>query len=178
MANIDAAFGLRPSRHLTGGSVVQNEFPIADGYTTAIYLGDPVKLNAGNIEIGAAAGVDHVGVFQGCEYIDPKGEIVFSKSWPGTAGCTKKKALIVALDGQVFKIQTDVDGSEVVIGTGYDLNIVSGDATIGQSKTSLDGNATTGAAYKILRFVERDDNEVGDYGDVEVIAVKHAFASS
>jgi len=177
MANTDAAFGLRPSRHQTGGSVVQNEMPIADGYETAIYLGDPVQLSSGNVIIGTATGTAHVGVFAGCEYVDPTGRIVFSKHWPGTASCTNKKALVVSLENQVFTIQTDDVAADLAdVGVAYDLNIVSGSSTIGQSKTSLNIDATSGAAYKIVGLVDRDDNEFGAYAVVEVVAVKHALA--
>ena len=58
MANVDAAFGARPVRHLTGGTVRANEWKIiGDGTSsTAIFTGDFVKLGATGYIDAAAAG--------------------------------------------------------------------------------------------------------------------------
>ena len=37
MANQDAPFGFRPTRHLTGGEVRTNEYAIAANFGTSIY---------------------------------------------------------------------------------------------------------------------------------------------
>ena len=42
MANIDAAFGFRPVRSLTGGQIRTEEANIAANYDTAIYTGKVV----------------------------------------------------------------------------------------------------------------------------------------
>ena len=44
MANVDAAFGARPVRHLTGGQIRTNEYKIASGTSSNIFTGDFVKL--------------------------------------------------------------------------------------------------------------------------------------
>ena len=51
MANTDAAFGLRPVRHLNGNPYngAYNEYPIPSGYSTDLLPGDPVKLVAAGI---------------------------------------------------------------------------------------------------------------------------------
>ena len=75
MANVDAAFGARPVRHLTGGQIRTNEYKIASGTSSNIFTGDFVKLLAtGYIDV-AAAGNRILGVFAGCQYTASDGEV-------------------------------------------------------------------------------------------------------
>ena len=73
MANIDAAFGLRPIGKV--GSGVQNMgttmYTIEDNYGTAIFKGDHVLQSGGYVIKGTASGATILGVFNGCFYIDP-----------------------------------------------------------------------------------------------------------
>lgn len=177
MANIDAAFGLRPSKQSTGEGTKQNEYSIADGYSTAIYIGDPVGLSSGNVVIGTDAGTAHIGVFAGCEYVNGVGDFIRSKAWPADTAATKIKCLVLDDPDTVFTIQASTFAT-ANIGVAYDLDVTAGTAAIGLSKTFLNVAGTTGAAYKVLRKVDREDNETGAYAEVEVIAVKHALASS
>jgi len=95
MANIDAAFGLRPYRMLgsganTNGDVVYNiQTAATAGTSSVIYQGSPViPLANGMIDIvGAASGgtVPLLGAFLGCNYIDLTGKPRWSPYWPGTA---------------------------------------------------------------------------------------------
>ena len=74
MANIDAAFGLRPIAKVgsaPGGTTGTTKYSIADNQSTAIFTGDPVKYkNDGTVEV-ATAGDASCGVFMGCFYTDP-----------------------------------------------------------------------------------------------------------
>lgn len=175
MANTNAPFGLRPVRHLNGSAVQTNEYPISSTYTTKLYLGHPVTLNAGNVEIGTNNGTAHIGVFAGCKYTNAKGDIVFSKHWTGEAGASNITAQVWDDPQIVFEIQATT-AAAANIGTGYDLTIAAGDDTIGRSKTVLNTAAVLGAAYKVLGLVDKPDNESGAYADVEVLTVKHALA--
>ena len=71
MANIDAAFGLRPIAKVgsaPGGTTGTTKYSIADNQSTAIFTGDPVKYKSdGTVEV-AAAGEASCGVFMGCFY--------------------------------------------------------------------------------------------------------------
>ena len=72
MANQDAAFGFRPTRHLTGGQVRAEEANIAANYGTDIFTGQVVEaVTAGGIEAAAAGDVQQAGVFGGVFYTDP-----------------------------------------------------------------------------------------------------------
>jgi hypothetical protein len=90
MANQDAPFGLRPVRTSTS-SQRQNRYRIASGYDTGIFQGDLVTVATdGTITRVPAGNTDLIlGVFNGCSYVDPNGNIVFSNYWPADATGTE-----------------------------------------------------------------------------------------
>ena len=96
MANIDAAFGLRPYER--SGSNYNNQgvnaYPInfdgsSSGTTSLIWTGTPViPLASGLIDVvGNANGgtVPLLGVFMGCKYIATDGTPTWAPYWPGYA---------------------------------------------------------------------------------------------
>ena len=96
MANIDAAFGLRPYER--SGSNYNNQgvnaYPInfegsSSGTTSLIWTGSPViPLASGLIDIvGNANGgtVPLLGVFMGCKYVATDGTSTWAPYWPGYA---------------------------------------------------------------------------------------------
>lgn len=175
MANINGAYGLRPAKNKTGTTTATTEYKIADAYVTPIYMGDPVVINAGYIEIGTDDGVTHQGIFAGCQYTNAQGEAKFSKFWTGEAGATEKKALVFDDPATIFMVQAST-ASQANVGGAYDLDVTAGIPTIGLSKTFLNTDGTTGAAYKIIEIVDGNGNDGGLYADVLVVAVKHALA--
>ena len=55
MANVDAAFGAKPIRHLTGGVIRATEYKMVYEYGANVFTGDFVKLAAtGYIQVAAA----------------------------------------------------------------------------------------------------------------------------
>ena len=56
MANKEAAYGFKPTRHLTGGQIRAEEYAIAANYGSAIYTGQVVEAVAGGGIEAAAAG--------------------------------------------------------------------------------------------------------------------------
>lgn len=113
MGNPNAPFGLRVVRHLFGGVIRPAEYTIADQYSTALYLGDPV-LSTGtgkNIGIAAAASSGKLtGVFAGCEYVNSLGDTIWSEVWPAStvtlAGSTVK-AFVYDDPFILFEVQFD-----------------------------------------------------------------------
>ena len=64
MANQDAAFGFKPTRHLTGGQIRTEEYAIAANHGTSIFNGQVVEaVAAGGIEQAAAGDTQQLGVF-------------------------------------------------------------------------------------------------------------------
>ena len=180
MANVDQPYGLKPVRHLTGGELSTNTYPIAAAYTTAIFRGDVVEgVAAGGIELAEAGNVDNLGVFWGCEYDDAAGAHHFSPYWPGTASCTNIVAYVYDDPNIIFQIQSDATGAAVAdVHMGADIEYVAGSTATGVSKVNLDvsaGLAATGTALRILRIVNDGENAAGAYSDVEVIFNEHVM---
>ena len=63
MANLDAAFGLNPVGSISGGANQKlNEYKIASNEANAIFQGDMVQPDSGNIQ-QAGTGTTNIGVF-------------------------------------------------------------------------------------------------------------------
>ena len=70
MANLDAAFGLNPVGSISGGANQKlNEYKIASNEANAIFQGDMVQPDSGNIQ-QAGTGTTNIGVFWGCKFDD------------------------------------------------------------------------------------------------------------
>jgi hypothetical protein len=128
MANIDAAFGLRPYKMLgegantNGVSTYKIQTTGTAGTSSVIYEGTPViPLANGLIDIvGNANGgtVPLLGVFIGCNYTDLNGTPTFTNKWPGTAAVmsgTEATALIAAHPDQLFLINCDAAAADSLV---------------------------------------------------------------
>lgn len=151
MANIDAAFGLRPYKMLGAGANTNGvmTFDIQTSATTGtssvIYEGTPViPLANGMIDIvGAAAGgtVPLLGAFIGCNYTDLNGVPTFTNKWPGTSSVksgTAATALVAAHPDQLFLINCDAAAADAIIHANANFaTATSGDSTTGKSSAEL-----------------------------------------
>jgi hypothetical protein len=182
MANTNAPFGLRPVRKLGGGNISQSVYSIATAYTTAIYDGDIVALTGTgrNIAKAAADTTNAIGVFKGCSYKDSTGAMVFSHYWPGVSDSKSDIKAYVVDDPQViFECQADAC-AESEVGVLGDWNVGTGNATTGISglyATVTGVTATTGEPLRVLRLVDRPDNDYGSYAKIEVMFAEHAYLS-
>ena len=172
MSSVSSPYGLRPVRHLTGGNIQSNEYPIAVTYTTAIFNGDVVKAATdGSIVLAAAGGTDNLGVFGGVTYTDPTGAQRFSNYWPGTASCTNIKAIVYDDPDIIFQAQSAAVIAQSGTQTCVDLTAyAAGSTRTGKSLCTIDGeasSATTGKTFRVMRIVDS-----GTYTDVEVIFVE------
>lgn len=108
--NTNAPNGLVPYSYLDGSlwTGQTEEYPIASGYATSLFQGDPVTLLAdGTIGIGVA-GAAIIGVFQGVTYVNSSGEPIFINFWTGgtvTQGAQNALAKVVADPNVLFDIQ-------------------------------------------------------------------------
>ena len=177
MANVDAAFGARPVRHLTGGQIRANEYKIASETSSNIFTGDFVKLLAtGYIDV-AAAGNRILGVFAGCQYTATDGEVKFARYFPtGTAtqGSGDVTAYIYDDPNIVYAIQSAGSADFADIGNLADHVAGTGDTSTGQSKFEISGTTGTGTAgMRILGKYDTPKNEYGTNGILEVIIHEH-----
>ena len=155
MANKDAAFGLRPVKHVSGspfnGGQSRYRITTADATnTTKIYNGDIVTQNTAGIvtriaraDSGSATSAIIVGVFNGCYYTDPTtSKPTWSNHWPGNA----------ATDAVAFIIDDPYVAAFPVADLWGNFDIVDqstvGDTSSGRSNVELD--VTTGATTATL----------------------------
>ena len=182
MANINAAFGLRPYER--SGSNYNNQgvnaYPInPDGYssgtTSKIWTGSPVvPLGSGLIDIvGAVAGgtVPLLGVFQGCRYIATDGTPTWSAYWPGYAAIkplTEATAFISDNPDALYVI----NAAAALPDTDRFINMnfstaTTGVDTYGYSLGELDPTTRAVTATLNLKVIAFDDQASTDIGTVD-----------
>jgi hypothetical protein len=89
MANVDAAFGLVPVRHMSGNIPRANKYTIASGLAENIFTGDLVILiNTGLLTPHTATETNNIGVFAGVSYTASDGSFVYSQYWPSGTTAT------------------------------------------------------------------------------------------
>ena len=179
MANVDAAFGAKPVRHLTGGTVRANEWKIiGDGTSsTAIFTGDFVKLLSTGYIDAAAAGNRILGVFAGCNYTNSSGEQVFSKYYPAST-TTQNSGDITALvyddPNIVWAVQSSGSADFADIGNLANHVAGAGSTTTGSSAHEIDGTTDTGTAgLRILGLYNEPKNAYGTNGVLEAVIWEH-----
>jgi len=180
MANTDAPNGLKPVRHIAGGTIRPNEYKIPSGYNTAIFTGDAVKLLSSGYVAVAAAGNRLLGVFAGCSYPNSSGEQVFSRQWTASAttlGSGDVTALIYDDPNIVYAIQSAGSADFADIGNLADHVAGAGSTSTGQSNFEISGTTGTGTAgMRILGLYETPQNAFGTNGVLEVTIFEHELA--
>jgi hypothetical protein len=174
MANIDAAFGLRPIGKV--GSGVQNMgttmYTIEDNYGTAIFKGDHVLQSGGYVIKGTASGATILGVFNGCFYIDPTSKKpTYSNYYPGSinvtsagsiSGSTNIDAYIYDDPYMHFEAQCDGTIAKTDIGKNTDTVLTAGSTVNGLSKNEIDDSTeatTAGLQVKIIGITKDPEND-------------------
>ena len=176
MANIDAAFGLRPYKMLgadnnsTGLMTFKIQTTGTAGTSSTIYQGSPViPLANGLVDIvGAAAGgtVALLGAFMGCNYIDLDGKPRWANKWPGTSSVkssTEATCVIAANPDQLFLINCDGAAADSAIHANANFaTATSGDATSGISSAELDISTAAATNTLNLRIIGYEDTPGND----------------
>lgn len=184
MANPNNPFGLKAVRHLSGGNIQSNTYPIASGYNTNIGYGDPVLMAADGtitIAIGTAGTPSPtcIGFFGGVSFKDAAGITWFKPYWPANQVATEVKAIIYDDPNIIMSIQSDATGIAAAdVGQQVDVTIGATNTLTGKSSTVLGaaaGTATTGKHLRVLRLVDDGLNTWGPYAVVEVIWSENAY---
>lgn len=183
------AYGFRPNHHLTGGTVrtnaVSNSYTIESGYSTSLFLGDPVSIAAGYLVIGApGSNTRNLGVFAGVVYKASDGAPVYSKYWPASTVATEIEAMVWDDPNIVFAIESDQVGTALTfadVGSSMDATAGAGSTVTGLSGWFLDssgGAGATAAQLKILGSAEQDGTftGVGSAMDVLVMFNEHIWS--
>lgn len=188
MASSAYPYGMVPVENLSAGYNTQGfeTLTILDGYTTAIYFGDVVKL-AGTGVIQKDTGTTSLtpyGIFVGCRYIDPNtGFALDAQFWPAsvTTGFTVYAKVVTNPFG-VFQIQAD--GALALSALGANASIVqtAGTSSIGKSRNALSASSvatTDGLPLRIVGLAQIPGQDWTDsYPDVLVKFTNHQLTTT
>ena len=183
MANTSKITGFRPARGVIGGANMQgvNIYSVAAADGTALFVGDPVKLDGSSDADGLATvtkatqGAAVLGVIVGI--LPDKMSPISGKMTAGStaldtpvyrAASTARYVLVCDDPSQIYEVEavTGANASYAFlaadVGLNADLSTVAGSTTTGNSAAALDMStkATTATLqFKILGAVQRPDNE-------------------
>ena len=183
MANIDAAFGLRPIAKVgsaPGGTTGTTKYSIADNQGTAIFTGDPVKYkNDGTGEV-ATAGDASCGVFMGCFYTDPTtSKPTFRNHFPASLSPGDAIAFVADDPDQLYIAQQDSDGSNLVaadLNLNADLVFGAGSTSTGMSGVEIDSstkNTTAALQVRLIDFYDTPSNDATANNSILVIKINN-----
>jgi len=186
MANIDKAFGLRPIGNLSAtGAQKQYGYEIADNQGGTIFQGDLVVLTAGYISrFLPGSHTAAVGVFNGCNYIDPTtGKPTFKNFYPGSVNITSGKIVADVVDdpNQLFLVQCDAGFVAANVGNNADVVGTGGSTTSGISTMELNSSTLATTAALNLKVVGLYNDVNNDFGTNAVVVVKineHVYGST
>ena len=180
MANVDAAFGFVPIRHMSGNAPRTNKYTIASGLAENIFTGDLVILiNTGLLTPHTATETNNIGVFAGVSYTASDGSYVYSEYWPSGTVATDIVAYVYDDPYTVFKVQSAGTIAQTNVGNCADLVAGAGSTSTGQSGFEASGTMAAGTAtVKILGLYDAPDNAFGANAIIEVLINEHLLKDS
>ena len=180
MANVDAAFGFVPIRHMSGNAPRTNKYTIASGLAENIFKGDMViVVAAGTITPHTATETNNIGVFDGCSYTASDGSYVYSEYWPSGTVATDIIAYVYDDPYTVFKAQSAGSPAQTNIMNCCDVVAGAGSTLTGQSGFELSGTMAAGiASCKILALYDAPDNAFGANAIMEVTINEHLLGTN
>jgi hypothetical protein len=186
MANVDKAFGLRPIGNLSAtGAQAQYGYEIADNQSGAIFQGDLVTIYDGYlVKFAPATHTAAVGVFNGCQYIDPTtGKPTWKNYYPGSVNITSGKIIADVIDdpAQMFLIQADAAVAQTQIGFNADVIGTGGSTTTGVSTMELNAGTLAKTAALNLKVIGLYNVPGNSFGEFAVLVVKineHLYGSA
>lgn len=195
---VNAPWGLKPWQYLNGTPYLgaTREYPLASGYVTSLFTGDPVMpLADGTIGIGTA-GNPCLGVFMGVKYTATDGSFQMRPMWTGATTVltgTVPVALIADDPNLVFNMQEAATNTAVGTGTAgtpltladrnFNINFkapTTGVVATGQSAYFIDNASeadTSTLNLKILGLTPVPGNVVGNYANWLVTWNVHVLKS-
>jgi hypothetical protein len=180
MANVDAAFGFVPIRHLSGNAPRANKYTITSGLAENIFTGDLCIITAdGVVTPHTATETNNIGVFAGVSYTASDGSYVYSQYWPsGTTG-TNIIAYIYDDPFTVYKVQSAGTPAQTNIGNCADVVAGAGSTTTGISGFEISGTMANGTATcKIIALHDSPSNAFGTNAVMEVLINEHLLKDS
>ena len=186
MANVDKAYGLRALGNLSAtGAQAQYGYTINDNQSGAIFQGDLVTVYDGYlVQFDPATHTAAVGVFNGCNYIDPtSGKPTWKNYYPGSVNITQGTIQADVLDdpSQLFTIQCDGGFVQANIGKNADVVVGTGNTVTGVSGMELGSSTIAKTAALNLKIVGLYNVPGNDFGTNAVAVVKineHLYGSA
>ena len=161
MANKDAAFGFKPTRHLSGGLIRAEEYAIANNASASIFTGQVVEAVAGGgIEAAAAGDTQQLGVFAGVFYTDPTtSKPTFKPFYAASTNASDLKATVHVDPYTVFEAQHDGTGTAAMNNSAIDFVGTGGNDTTGMSTSELDTSESgTSGGFKQIGISKDPEN--------------------
>ena len=180
MANVDAAFGFTPVRHMSGNAPRANKYTIASGLAENIFKGDLVILIASGLLTPHTAGeANNIGVFAGVSYTASDGSYEYSEYWPSGTVATDIIAYVYDDPYTVFKVQSAGTTAQTNVGNCADVVAGAGSTLTGQSGFELSGTMAAGiASCKIIALYDAPDNAFGANAIMEVTINEHLLGTN
>ena len=187
---VSAPYGFKAINRVDGmpyaGAIRQ--IPIASGYTTAIFNGDPVIIaTGGTIERSAASGAvtsgSPVGVLVGCQYVNSSGQTVQAQYFPGS-GVTSAVAYVVDDPLALFKVAvafanaTVTTVTQAAVGTNMSYNLGTGSSITGDSGafvTAASGANTATLPFRVIAVVPETATSATTFTEVLVKINNHEY---
>lgn len=189
MANADAAFGLKPVRYRSGAPYngACNLYHVASGDSTAIYVGQLVKLTGGADAAGIPTVTGNVASGNACVgvVIGVKPDTAASPTYG--AGSTTRYVYVADDPALMFEVQEDSDGGALAAtacgATATLTGFTSGSTVTGLSAIEIDSSglsetSDTDDDVRIHQLVQAPDNEVGTNARWLVSLNVHAYVNA
>jgi hypothetical protein len=172
MANVNAPFGLRPVRYLSGAPYngAANVYTVAAGYGTAIYVGDPV-VDIGTVTTNAdgtitkdvqlAATTDVITGVVVAVLWDTRDSLVYR------AANTLRRVLVADDPNLIFEAQEATGGGLAAADLGLNISFNAGTPSTITGRSGLTLKTDTEAtgntlALKLFGISSKPSNETGD----------------
>ena len=186
MALTKALNGFVPSRRRGSGanSTGSSQYRIGNGQSGNIFTGDLVKLDGGVIKAIATTTDYAVGVFQGCEYIDPTTkQPVFSNYFPSgvSSAVGQPKAFVIDDPAATYIVQADASVSAGDVNLNFDVTLGAGSTVTGISGFGIiaTSRVETTAMVRVLDSYGEPGNAFSDANPkVEIRIVQHVDADT
>jgi hypothetical protein len=192
MSATNAPFGFICAKHPSGQSRA-NEYQITSAYAVNIFQGDPVKLTTDGViqlatsdgtRTGTVDGIEVLGIFGGCSYVDSTGKPNWSAYWPASTVATEIKAYVYDDKENIYEVQADGSVDAVDIGSQADwtgFTAPGGSTATGRSLATLSATPVAGGAqgqFAIVEIQRGVDNAFADaYTKVLVKVAEHIYAA-
>lgn len=156
MSNIQAPQGFQSIGNDSGGAPTFGNATgyIEAAYSTPIFIGDAVILNAGYLNLAVPGTTTIAGIFIGCRYVSPGAGKPVWGYWPGSGAAAGSLAVAYFINDPFAEFYAQSNGSAITqadVGQNINFAAGSGNTLNGRSTQSLDQG--TIATTSTLPFV-------------------------